>query len=32
VAEVERMDAGDLAGESAALDDVVRRHGPEAEP
>lgn len=31
MAEVERMDAGGLAGESAALDDVVRRHGPEAE-
>ena len=33
VAEIERMDAGGLADEpAAALDDVVRRHGPEAEP
>jgi len=32
-AEVERMEAGGLADEpAAALDDVVRRHGPEGEP
>jgi prevent-host-death family protein len=32
-AEVERMDAGGLADEpAAALDDVVRRHGPAGEP